>query len=75
LTFDDRKNTMVSIITRGTVMIDDMGIFRTTVDVAHLAVPDQRRRLAGVMVDTGSEYNWMPRPNVNSVPARFPATR
>ena len=42
-------------------MIDDMGIFRTTVSVAHLARPDDRRELANVMVDTGSEYNWLPR--------------
>jgi predicted aspartyl protease len=43
-------------------MIDDMGIFRTTLGVAQLALPDDRRHLAGVMVDTGSEYNWIPRP-------------
>ena len=42
-------------------MIDDMGIFRTMIEVAHLAVPAERRRLTGVMVDTGSEYNWIPR--------------
>ena len=42
-------------------MIDDMGIFRTTLEVAHLAVPAERRHLTGVMVDTGSEYNWIPR--------------
>lgn len=42
-------------------MIDDMGIFRTTVEVAPLAQPDERRRLTDVMVDTGSEYNWIPR--------------
>jgi predicted aspartyl protease len=42
-------------------MIDDMGIFRTTLAVAHLARPDDRRTLENVMVDTGSEYNWIPR--------------
>ena len=41
-------------------MIDDMGIFRTTIEVAHAARPDDRRKLADVMVDTGSEYNWLP---------------
>jgi predicted aspartyl protease len=61
---------MVSIITRGTIMIDDMGIFRTTVEVAHLAVPDQRRHLAAVMVDTGSEYNWIPRPLLEELSIR-----
>jgi predicted aspartyl protease len=42
-------------------MIDDIGIFRTTVEVAHVARRDPRRTLADVMVDTGSEYNWIPR--------------
>jgi predicted aspartyl protease len=42
-------------------MIDDTGIFRTTISVAPLASPDRRRDLADVMVDTGSEYNWVPR--------------
>jgi predicted aspartyl protease len=41
-------------------MIDDMGIFRTTIAVAHLARPDVRITLDNVMVDTGSEYNWIP---------------
>lgn len=42
-------------------MIDDMGIFRTNLAVASLARPDERREIADVMVDTGSEYNWIPR--------------
>jgi predicted aspartyl protease len=42
-------------------MIDDMGIFRTTISVAHIAHPSERRQLEGIMVDTGSEYNWIPR--------------
>ena len=42
-------------------MIDDMGIFRTNISVAALASPDRRRDLTDVMVDTGSEYNWVPR--------------
>ena len=41
-------------------MIDEMGIFRTTLSVAALSVPDRRRELPNVMVDTGSEYNWIP---------------
>lgn len=43
-----------------TLMIDDMGIFRTTIEIAPLAAPNQRARLDDVMVDTGSEYNWIP---------------
>jgi predicted aspartyl protease len=41
-------------------MIDAMGIFRTSMEIAHLARPDDRRVLDDVMVDTGSEYNWIP---------------
>jgi predicted aspartyl protease len=41
-------------------MIDDMGNFRTTIGIAHVARPTERRDLTDVMVDTGSEYNWMP---------------
>jgi predicted aspartyl protease len=41
-------------------MIDDMGIFRTTLGVSTMASPGYRRDLTDVMVDTGSEYNWIP---------------
>ena len=41
-------------------MPGDMGIFRTTIAVANVARPDERRELTDVMVDTGSEYNWVP---------------
>lgn len=42
-------------------MIDAMGIFRTDLEIAALNAPDERRPLHDVMVDTGSEYNWVPR--------------
>jgi predicted aspartyl protease len=41
-------------------MLDDMGIFRTTVEMAALDRPGLRRVLVDVMVDTGSEYSWAP---------------
>jgi len=41
-------------------MIDSMGIFRTTIVVAHFADPGIRKELPDVIVDTGSEYNWIP---------------
>lgn len=40
--------------------MSDMGTFKTSVRVAHLARPDDWRELPDVMVDTGSEYNWIP---------------
>ena len=42
-------------------MIDDMGIFRTSIGVAAHAHPDRPHQIDDVMVDTGSEYNWIPR--------------
>ena len=41
-------------------MIGAMGIFRTRLEIAAMAAPDRRRELIDVMVDTGSEYNWIP---------------
>lgn len=40
----------------------DMGIFRTTIEIAPITHRDRRRTIENVMVDTGSEYNWIPRP-------------
>ena len=41
-------------------MIEDMGVFRTSIEVAAAADPANRIRIAEVLVDTGSEYNWIP---------------
>jgi predicted aspartyl protease len=41
-------------------MIDEMGILRTSIEIAPLDRPDRRQTLADVMVDTGSEYSWAP---------------
>ena len=41
-------------------MIDDRRLFRTTIAIASLSAPNYRRELAEIVVDTGSEYNWMP---------------
>src|SRR3954468_4270119 len=45
---------------RGAVMIDDMGIFRTDIGVAALHQPGRVTTIERVMVDTGSEYSWLP---------------
>ena len=37
-----------------------MGIFRTTIEIAPVSNLDRRAVIADVMVDTGSEYNWLP---------------
>jgi predicted aspartyl protease len=41
-------------------MIDDMGIFRTTVGIRPTPAMANRTEVENVMVDTGSEYNWFP---------------
>jgi predicted aspartyl protease len=43
-------------------MIDEMGIFRTTVELAPLHDHTKREQLSDVMVDTGSAYTWVSRP-------------
>jgi predicted aspartyl protease len=42
-------------------MIDEMGIFRTTIELSPLHDHATRLLLRDVMVDTGSEYTWIPR--------------
>lgn len=39
----------------------DMGVFRTTIEIENLQRPGPRRALPGTLVDTGSEYTWIPR--------------
>ena len=50
---------MVRSESTGGCTIDDMGIFRTTLGISALASPERRRELLDLMVDTGSEYNWI----------------
>jgi len=42
-------------------MIDEMGIFRTTLSFAPLSRPGDTATLDDVMVDTGAEYSALPR--------------
>ena len=39
----------------------DMGLFRTTVEVQNWELRGPRRALPETLVDTGSEYTWIPR--------------
>ena len=41
-------------------MPDEMGIFRTDVEVANPARPEARQILRTVLVDTGAELSWFP---------------
>jgi predicted aspartyl protease len=48
-------------------MIDDMGIFRTDVSVENPERPGQMRLVKRAMVDTGSEYTWIPRADLDAL--------
>ena len=41
--------------------MDDVGLFRTTIEVQDLERRGSRRSLPDTLVDTGSEYTWIPR--------------
>jgi len=43
-------------------MLHEMSILRVTITLTHLNRPAERVEVHGVMVDSGSEYTWMPRP-------------
>jgi predicted aspartyl protease len=42
-------------------IVGDMGLFRTTIEVESLQQRGPRRALPETLVDTGSEYTWIPR--------------
>ena len=48
-------------------MLDAMGILRTTVAIEHPARRGTKLELTDVIVDTGSEYTWVPRPVLESL--------
>jgi predicted aspartyl protease len=41
--------------------MDDMGTFRTDVEIENPAKPGARRAIANALVDTGAELSWFPR--------------
>jgi predicted aspartyl protease len=41
---------------------DDMGTFRTEIEIENPATPGDRRRVESLLVDTGSELTWIPAP-------------
>jgi predicted aspartyl protease len=48
-------------------MLHEMGILRTTISIEHPARRGTMIELSDVMVDTGSEYTWVPRPVLESL--------
>ena len=50
--------------------MSDTGTFRTTIQIASHARPDELRELPDVLVDTGSELTWVPREILESLGVR-----
>lgn len=51
----------------GVIMSDDMGTFRTTIEIENPLRRGERRPLEGVLVDTGAELSWVPGPLLESL--------
>ncbi len=48
-------------------MPDDLDLFRTTIEIESLQQRGPRRALSNTLVDTGSEYTWIPRADLESL--------
>jgi predicted aspartyl protease len=48
-------------------MSSDMGTFRVDLEIENPVKPGTRARVAGVLVDTGSELSWIPAPVLESL--------
>src|SRR5262245_10334933 len=45
----------------------DMGTFRTSIQIEHVVERGRLVTIDNALVDTGSEYTWIPRPLVESI--------
>jgi predicted aspartyl protease len=52
----------------------EVGIFRTTIGIEHVSQPGQIHQITDTLVDTGSEFTWIPRAVLESLGIR-PARR
>ena len=48
-------------------MAEDMGSFRTTVEIENPVQPGRREHFDGVLVDTGAELSWFPAAKLESL--------
>src|SRR2546430_17167279 len=59
--FDAESNETMSAYRKEGATVDDMGLLRTTIEVENLDRRGPARSLPDTLVDTGSEYTWIPR--------------
>lgn len=52
---------MVSALRKEGATVDDVGLIRTTIEIQNLDRREPARSLPDTLVDTGSEYTWIPR--------------
>ncbi len=52
---------MVSALGKDGATVDDVGLFRTTIEIQNLDRRAPAQSLPDTLVDTGSEYTWIPR--------------
>ena len=62
-----RDKLMVVDSASGANMPDEMGAFRTTIEIENPARRGERRTLESVLVDTGAELSWVPAPILESL--------
>jgi predicted aspartyl protease len=48
-------------------MSDEMGTFRTDLEIENPVLPGNRRAVSSVLVDTGAELSWFPTPVLESL--------
>ena len=62
---------MVSKAAHEEAIVNDMGLFRTTIEVRNWGAQESPwRALSDVLVDTGSEYTWISRPILEALGVR-----
>ena len=59
--FAPKSNGMVAALGKDGTTMHDMGLFRTTIEIQNLDRLRAARSLPDTLVDTGSEYTWIPR--------------
>ena len=55
-------------------MIDEMGTFRTDIEIENPARPGERRCVSNVLVDTGAELSWIPAEVLESLGIQYPSS-
>jgi len=56
--------------TSGRITVDDVGTFRTSIAIEHPARRGDTRLVTSVLVDTGAEATWIPRPVLDGLGIR-----